>query len=501
VFELDLDRKIVSWNPAAEKLFGYSVAEACQRQLKNITPPARHHIVDSLWARLLSDPTPLFYLGQGLNRDEEIIELEWYITPITAEDGKILSIITLANDITDRRQLELQVRQSQKMEAIGQLAGGIAHDFNNILAGILGYSELAAESATTAKDASLAGYIAAIHRAGSRGRDLVQQTLNYSRVQPQNLQTINPEPVVTEVLDMLLATLPSTIVIHREFLPSLPTIQTDPTHLHQLIMNICMNAKDAMPGEHGSIRIALSERRVPRSSCHSCQQLFEGDFLQITIEDDGTGIPSDVLSEIFNPFFTTKEVGKGTGLAVADGIIHGNNGHLRVLSTPDTGTRFDVYLPTATDDEVEIEPPVGEKTETPLGIGQHLLVVEDDPALLALTQELVSGQGYQVSGCASGYEALQMLTTTDPVFDLVITDHTMPGMTGVELATELFQLAPQIPVILCTGYMLRTDPNTQLPENIRERLIKPVSNEELFRVVHRLLNEKKATPLQQPPAT
>ncbi|RLA13690.1 MAG: hypothetical protein DRQ60_00290 [Gammaproteobacteria bacterium] len=501
VFELDTDSDIVSWNPAAEKLFGYSIAEACQRQLRNITPPARHHILDGIWSKVMADPTPFFYLGQGLNRAGEILELEWYITPITAKDGEVSSIIALANDITDRRQLELQVRQAQKIEALGQLAGGVAHDFNNILTGILGYSELAAKTQAAATDTRLSEYLASIHRAGSRGRDLIRQILNYSRVQPLNLRAIDPEPVVTEVLDMLSATLPATIIVQRRFEPNLPTIDADPTQLYQVVMNICINAKDAMPDDRGVLQVELAHSNVVRSSCHACEQLFEGEFLRISIQDDGTGIAKKVIAEMFNPFFTTKEVGRGTGmgLAVADGIIHSLNGHLHVHSSPATGTRFDIYIPIAIGAVADVEEQAEELSVTTPGDAQHLLLVDDEPSVLALLQELFSAQGYQVTGCASGSEALQQLSEKVTDFDLVITDYSMPGMTGVDLATELYRRAPQLPVVLCTGYMLNIDPVTLFPGNIREQLQKPVPTKKLFSVVQRLLAEQNTTPPEQPP--
>lgn len=314
VFEMDLETNIRSWNPAAEKLFGYSAEQALRLRLKDVTPPDRHYLVDRILASLMANPEPIFHLGQGRNRAQEVLELEWYITPINDEQGRITSIITMANNITERSQLEFQLRQSQKMEALGQLAGGIAHDFNNILTGILGYSELAADQPTIKADSKLANYVAAIHQAGSRGRNLIWQMLNYSRTQPLNLQIIDPEPVIIEVLELLSATLPSTIIIERLFEPGLPRIKADPTQLHQVMMNICINARDAMPREHGKLRVEVTRCDVPRSSCHSCRLLFAGEFLRISIEDNGTGMSDEISAKIFNPFFTTKEIGKGTGL-------------------------------------------------------------------------------------------------------------------------------------------------------------------------------------------
>lgn len=501
VFEMDLETNISSWNPAAEKLFGYSAEQALRLRLKDVTPPDRHYLVDRILASLMANPEPIFHLGQGRNRAQEVLELEWYITPINDEQGRITSIITMANNITERSQLEFQLRQSQKMEALGQLAGGIAHDFNNILTGILGYSELAADQPAIKADSKLANYVAAIHQAGSRGRDLIWQMLNYSRTQPLNLQIIDPEPVITEVLELLSATLPSTIIMERLFEPGLPRIKADPTQLHQVMMNICINARDAMPGEHGKLRVEVARCDVPRSSCHSCRLLFAGEFLRISIEDNGAGMSDEISAEIFNPFFTTKEIGKGTGmgLASADGIIHGIGGHLRVHSSPSTGTRFDIYLPLASDEPItDAAPPVGQSVASSGG-GQLLLVVDDEPSVLELLVELFSSQGYRVTGCASGVEALQRVTADSDTYDLIITDHTMPGMTGVELAAELHQIVGHIPVVLCTGYMLDIDQNQPLPPNIREQLHKPVRNEELLKRVHRLLNLPTAPATRTPP--
>lgn len=498
VFEIDLHKNIVSWNPAAEMMFGYTASEACHHRLTDITPTSRHTKLNRVWNEMVADPTPFFYLGQGINRAGETLELEWYITPITAEDNEIVTIITLAHDITERRQLEQQVRQVQKMEAIGQLAGGIAHDFNNILAGILGYSELAAEAAAGLEDTALADYISAIHQAGNRGRDLIRQLLNYSRTQPINLQVFDPEPVINEVLDMLSVTLPATVVIQRSAEPDLPKIEADPTQLHQVLMNICINARDALPGAHGELQVNATRRQIDKQLCDSCHQPFSGQYLCISVEDNGSGIKSSVLRKIFDPFFTTKEVGKGTGMGLpaADGIIHSIAGHLQLHSVVGTGSRFDVYLPVSM---AEAKPRSPEAEKPPVGTTDHhhLLLVDDEPSIIVLLQELFSQQGYRVTSCASATEALKLFDADETQFDLVITDHTMPTMTGTELATEILQRAPDIPVILCTGYMLNNEPDAWLPANIRERLLKPVPTGELFAAVHRLL--ANPTPVIQAP--
>ena len=487
LIEIDLQRRLVDWNLAAEKLFGYTVEQAQQLKLTDITPADRQYKLIELWGAVLENPEPIYYLGQGVTRAKEIVECEWYITPILDSDGEIRSIFALVSDITEKRQLELQVRQARKMEALGQLAGGIAHDFNNILTGILGYGDLAALHPAVIKNTKLTSYLSAIRQAGGRGRDLIRQMLNYSRSQPLELQTLKPEHVVNEVLDLLSVTLPSTAIVSRHFATNLPTIHADPTQLHQVVMNICINASDAMPEGHGTLKVSLSKNFTPRTSCHSCHQLFQGEHVLLSIEDNGTGIPQELIAEIFNPFFTTKEYDKGTGmgLAAADGIIHSVNGHVRVHSVIDEGTRFDVYLPISdqlSNIELEAEP---QPTQQPAD--GTLLLVDDEPSVLALLMELFSNQGYQVIGCPTGGEALKAFAETDGKIDLVITDYTMPGMTGVELARELQQQAPQIPIIICTGYMDSLTQNSPIPDNVRYQLQKPTATRTLLEIVQELL--------------
>ncbi|MBL4623472.1 MAG: PAS domain S-box protein [Immundisolibacteraceae bacterium] len=487
LIEIDLQRKLVDWNPAAEKLFGYTVEQAQQLKLTDITPVDRQHKVQELWNLMLKNPEPIYYLGQGVTRAKEIVECEWYITPILNSDGEIRSIFTLVSDITEKRQLELQIRQARKMEALGQLAGGIAHDFNNILTGILGYGDLAALHPAVIKNSKLSSYLSAIRQAGGRGRDLIRQMLNYSRSQPLELQTLKPEHVVDEVLDLLSVTLPSTVIVGRNFAANLPTIHADPTQLHQVVMNICINASDAMPEGHGTLKVTLSQNFTPRTSCHSCHQLFQGQHVLLSIEDNGTGIPQKLITEIFNPFFTTKEYDKGTGmgLAAADGIIHSVDGHVRVHSVIDEGTRFDVYLPIS--DQLSNVESEAEPQPANLPADGTLLLVDDEPSVLALLMELFSNQGYQVIGCPTGGEALKAFTEANGEIDLVISDYTMPGMTGVELARELQQQAPMIPVIICTGYMDSLTQNNSIPDNVRYQLQKPTATRTLLEIVQELL--------------
>ncbi len=481
--ELDQQRRITAWNPTAEKLFGYHAEQAQMLTLDQITPPDRQARVKRVWGELLEQPASRYYLGQGLNRSGEVIECEWYITPIINESGALVSLICLAVDITAKKQLELQASQTQKMEALGQLAGGIAHDFNNILTGIIGYGDLAAIHPGVAEDTKLKGYLDAIHRAGNRGRDLIRQMLNYTRMRPPRVELIEPEKTVGEVVQMLEATLPKSIRIQSLFDRQLPAIRVDSTQLHQVVMNLCVNAKDALPDQKGTLTIKLKQRNLQRTSCHSCQQLFHGEYLMLSIEDDGVGMSVELISKIFDPFFTTKEVGKGTGmgLAATDGIVHGAGGHVRVRSREGKGTRFEIFLP-CTDQptpelkKVEVDPGSG-------GEGLRLLLVDDDQQVLDFQQELFSGQGYQVIACSSPREALTVVDNQTERFDAVITDFIMPEMNGAELARELQQRQPDTPVLLCTGYLDEEDRLTGMPPNVKQLLYKPLSAQQMIATV------------------
>ncbi len=390
-------------------------------------------------------------------------------------------------DITEGRKLEEQVRQSQKMEAVGQLAGGIAHDFNNILGAIIGNTELA-QADTQISPATVDG-LKAIMQASVRASDLVRQILTFSRREEQERQPVQLHFVVGEALKLLRSTVPATIELETH-LANTPTVLADPSQIHQIVMNLCTNAAHALRGKPGTIKVELAEVAVDAGVAQTHADLPPGNYVRLTVADNGCGMDRATRERIFEPFFTTKAPGEGTGLglSVVHGIMKSHDGGVAVYSQPGEGTAFHLYFPVldaaaATEAEAEaVLPPV------PRGRGEHVLFVDDELPLLLLGQKVLEDLGYQVTTERSGMEALAAVREqTDPQFDLVVTDLTMPGMSGAELARQLLALQPLLPIILTTGYSPTLTPESTREMGFRDLLLKPNTGRTLGEAVHRVL--------------
>jgi len=384
----------------------------------------------------------------------------------------------------EKENIEMKLRQAQKMEAIGTLAGGIAHDFNNILSVILGYSEMAKEDVPP--DSELSGYIDEIFVAGHRAKNLVQQILAFSR-QAKKVERIilQPQPLIREALKMLRSTIPTTIDIQHDIDADCGTIEADPTQLYQILMNVCTNAFHAMEKSGGILRITLKaaehippELQDERSPAKS--------FIELAVSDTGHGIGPDIIDKIFDPFFTTKEQGKGTGmgLAIAYGIIRNYGGTITVDSQLHQGTTFHIYIPQSKGEAVP------EKTSSAdiLTGKERILLVDDEELLAGVGKSMLKRLGYQVTVKLNSLEALELFQQQPDQFDVVITDQTMPGMTGIELARRMLLIRPDIPIILCTGYSSLVDEEVAKKQGIREFALKPLAKEQIARLIRKVLN-------------
>ncbi|MFV1982611.1 MAG: response regulator [Thiohalomonadales bacterium] len=404
--------------------------------------------------------------------------------------------LSIWRDVTERRageierdELQNQLVQSQKMEALGQLTGGIAHDFNNILASILGYTELAILKSEEFYDEKLDEYLLQVQQSGERARDLISQMLAFGRTSHTKPQVTKIDVIVNEVTKLLDSILPSTIEIKLEFDKNIPAVMMDPTQLHQIVMNLCINARDAMNG-NGVITIKILNVITQETLCTSCQHIINGLFLELCVEDTGCGIDSATISRIFEPFYSSKPVDKGTGmgLSVVHGIVHQVNGHILVDSIPASGTRFSILFPVT--DELEhhnhadIVPPR-------LIHEGHILVVDDEESLTKFIAELLDIHGFEVTVTNSASEGLEIFKNNPESFDLVITDQTMPGMTGIELSKNLRQLNNSLPIVLCTGYSEQVSSENAHLHGISEFLTKPVSREVLLNTISKLLLKSK----------
>jgi signal transduction histidine kinase len=369
-------------------------------------------------------------------------------------------LVAIYEDVTARREaeeareaLERQIRQAQKMEAIGTLAGGIAHDFNNILFPLIGYAEML--QMDIPPDSPLQKYVDQILKAALRSRDLVTQILSFSRQSDQETRPLHIQPIIKEVLKLLRSSIPTTIAIETAIDPDCGMVLADPTQVHQIIMNLATNAYHAMETTGGVLRVSIETVRISPPEPFDTH-LLPGDYVCLTVADTGSGIKPDLLEKIFDPYFTTKEKGKGTGLglSVVRGIIRHCRGDIRVISTPGTGTKMQVYLPIIERHAVEQSEIVGLLTK---GGSERILFVDDEEGVVRMMTLMLERLGYAVTSRTGSLDALETFKTAPDRFDLVITDMTMPNMNGVQLATEIRSIRPTIPIIICTGFSDQID--------------------------------------------
>lgn len=396
----------------------------------------------------------------------------------------------------EHEHLQSQLLQARKMEAVGQLSGGIAHDFNNMLSSILGYAELALDRPDDLSREELDEYLGEVIRAGERARDLVGQMLSFSRTRKGAAERVELRPIVKEVVKMLRFTLPASIELEVVSSEEGLAVNIDPVQVQQVVMNLSINARDAMRNK-GRLEIAL--RRVGiggeggRHECRSCgEAIAAGDYIELAVSDTGAGIDAELLERVFDPFFTTKDVGKGTGmgLSVVHGIVHETGGHVLVESRAGEGTTFRLLLPPSTD-EGGGEPVLDEREAAQGIVGSaRILVVDDEQSVAGFLQELLTTAGYQVEVASDGAEALAIFQRLGGEIDLVITDQTMPNLTGAELAARLLAERPDLPVILCTGYSEDVDEERAREIGIRGYLLKPVPSRTLLGRVAELLSSK-----------
>ncbi len=408
------------------------------------------------------------------------------------KEKNLLGYITIVRDITERQvmegeraQLEMQLQQAQKMEMVGQLTGGIAHDFNNILASMLGYTELAEILAAHDGEqdkAKMARYLHEIHGAGERARDIIAQLLAFSRTGESEQQLIELAPLIEETASLLKPTLSSSIELTLKLDAGRVQIEADPNQLHQVVMNLCINARDAMEGR-GRIALQLTQRHH-QGLCSACGEKFQGDYLQLSISDNGSGIPEEVVTRMFDPFFTTKEVGKGSGmgLSMVHGIIHEHRGHIQV-TTSGEGTTFDIFLPISSAGE----PTTTGKSADGHDTAPHIVLIDDEPLMVEFLQQLLQFNGYQVTGYSEPEEALAALLRQHLPCDLVITDQMMPGINGIELARQLRQQRPELPLVLCSANLGELDEEAAQHHGFNGLLAKPIESVRLISLVQKLL--------------
>jgi len=444
-------------NPSFERISGYAREEIIGQN---------HHVLKSskyndalyrvVWDTLSRGEV---WTGYMINekKDGMPYKVEASISPIRDKAGTIINYVTIERDVTHEAELETQLRQVQKMEAIGTLAGGIAHDFNNILAAIMGYTEMALydvpEGATGRRN------LEQVIKAGYRGKELVKQIITFSRRSEQERRPMRVSPIVKEALKLLRASLPTTIDIRQSIKTQSGMVLADPTQIHQVLMNLCSNASYAMREKGGVLEVSLADVDVDSDGAAPYSGLNPGAYLKLTVSDTGHGMDHAIIERIFDPFFTTKRPGEGTGmgLAVVHGIVKSYGGVLVVDSELEKGSTFNV---------------------------------DDEEDLVVMVQQMLEPLGYGVVTKTNSLEALEVFKAQPDQFALVITDQTMPHMTGADLAKELMCIRPDIPIILCTGFSEIINADEAKALGIREFVMKPFTTSEITETMRRVLESK-----------
>jgi signal transduction histidine kinase/ActR/RegA family two-component response regulator len=382
---------------------------------------------------------------------------------------------------------EKQLQQIDKLQAIGTLAGGIAHDFNNILFPIIGYTQMVIEDVS--ENSQIKKNLEEVLNATNRAKDLVTQILTFSRQSNQEYRPLRIQPLIKEALKLLRASIPTTIEIVHHTDSACGATMGDPTQIHQVIMNLCTNAFHAMQENGGILEINLNEFDIDADDILAKIGMKPGRYIQLEVIDTGHGMKPAVLERIFEPYFSTKEQGKGTGLglSVTHGIVKSHGGDIRVSSKPGKGTTFQVYFPLIKYSAVEIESVISETA----AIGSEcVLLVDDETQIVKLEQQALQRLGYQVTSRTSSLEALETFRKQPEKFDLVITDMTMPNMTGMELAPELMRIRPDIPIILCSGFSEMITEEKVKAMGIREYVLKPIAMSVLANKIRKVLDTK-----------
>ena len=492
-FTVDVHLRILSVNKFGANMLGYINEELVGQAVLTVVDPEDQEIfsreMEACFTSMKQASQKVF---RKIKKDGTRLWVRETSRSIVGPNQEQMLLLS-CEDITDQKrveealeQSERQLRHTQKMEAIGTLAGGIAHDFNNILGAILGYSELALTQAK--KEPRLISYLEEVLTAGHRAKELVKQILAFSRRSDQEREAVDLNVMVQEALRMLRATLPTTIEIRSTLAMDSAVVFADPTQIHQVIMNVCANAEHAMRKQGGVLSLTVISIEVTEHSTKQFSELKLGTYLQLTIQDSGQGVSDQVLERIFEPFFTTKSSSEGTGLglAVVHGIIVGHGGHIAVSSVVGQGTTFTILLPRL---DVVLPAQIANAMEWPQGRGT-VLFVDDEEVLARWGEQVLTHLGYTVVTKTNPHDAVELFNKQPDQFDVVVTDQTMPTMSGEVFARELLSIREDIPIVLCTGFSHTMSAEKANKIGLKGFLMKPVNGEALAKTLQKVMEDR-----------
>lgn len=487
IFQSTPEGRFISVNPAFAQMLGYESAEDLIALITDIetqiySDPADRHKYDGLLKK--KGKAENFEVKFKKKDGSEIwVSLSTHV--VYDQNGNIAMYEGFASNIDDRKKLEDQLQQAQKMESIGTLAGGIAHDFNNILFPILGNIEMVLNDIP--EDSPIRSRLEKIHKSSLRASDLVKQILTFARQKSGKFILMKMQPVIKETLKLIRSTIPTTIEIKSNIPKECSPVTADPTKIHQIIMNLAANASHAMEETGGQMNVELKEVELGEQDLFN-QDIKPGTYACLSVSDTGKGMDKKLIQKIFDPFFTTKQKGKGTGmgLSVVHGIVAGMKGDIKVYSEPGKGTEFHVYLPAAE----TVEEKQTANDDTPIqGGSEHILLVDDEKPVIDMEQNILKRLGYKVTARFSSLDALEAFRAHPDKFDLVITDMAMPNMAGDRLSAELIKIRPDIPVLLCTGFSETMSEEKAQSLGIKGFLGKPIIVKDFAHTIREVLEQ------------
>ncbi len=488
----DVDGAILYVNAAFESTTGYAASELVGRSPGILK--SDHHSADfykHLWDTISRGDK---WEGRITNRkkDGNLCDEEGVIYPIRDANDRVVNYVAISRDITQEMAIEKHLRQQQKMNAIGELAGGISHDFNNILTAILGYVALCMH-AVDDEESKVYSYLNEIVKAGDRATKLVRQILTFSRQEEQAFHPVDLQPVIEDSLNMVQTTLKKNAVVRTDIDPTCGSVMGDNTQLQQVMVNLFTNAAHALGKEKsGELFVGLKQVEIRRKTgSGELMELEPGTYARITVQDTGCGMPPEVLERIFEPYFTTKKKGEGTGfgLSIVHGIVRKHRGAIHVESEPGKGTVFTLFFPLLKSDGARQKPPSMPVETAPAGDGR-ILFVDDDEAVLSMGREILESYGYKVVTATNGRRALDIFRQNPKGFDALVTDYSMPEVNGHELIREALGIRPGLPAILCSGYMEKVVGEDLANLGHFAFMAKPVDWRELGKTMQRAIGQK-----------